>query len=457
MSRIYDWTPLWRAPYYPLEQPVPSVHQTFHQADIMWGTEEDEVLAGMRKLFLDEEDIDCSAIIDSDSEDLEDDIIPEEIFKEVEDFENKPKSNLEETEAVNLGDSETIKETRISIHLSSSEKEEYIRMLRKDVATSWTKECQKAFDKIKEYLSKPPVLVPPEPGRPLLLYLSLLEGVFGYVLGQHDETGRKEQAIYYLSKKFTPYEAWMDPLKYIFQKHMPMGKLAKWQILLSEFDIVYVTQKAVKGQALADHLAENPVDGEYEPWKTYFPDDEVSFVGEDITEAYDGWRMFFDGATNLKGVGIGAVLVSETGQHYPISAKLRFPCTNNMAKYDACILGLRSIGVPGSRRMATKNTKILPYLHCVQELIKRFTKIEFKHVPRIQNEFADALATLSSMLQHPHKNFIDPIPIGIHKQLAYCAHVEEEIDGNPWFHDIMEYLEKGEYPEHATHTQKRTL
>ncbi|XP_070031726.1 uncharacterized protein [Nicotiana tomentosiformis] len=92
---------------------------------------------------------------------------------------------------------------------------------------------------------------------------------------------------------------------------------------------------------------------------------------------------------------------------------------------------------------AVKNTKILPYLHCVQERIKRFTKIEFRHVLRIQNEFADALATLSSMIQHPDKNFIDPIPIGIHKQPAYCAHVEEEIDGNLWFHDIMEYIEKG--------------
>ena len=56
----------------------------------------------------------------------------------------------------------------------------------------------------------------------------------------------------------------MDPLKYIFQKAMPTGKLAKWQMLLSEFGIVYVTQKAIKAQALADHLAENPVDEEYE-------------------------------------------------------------------------------------------------------------------------------------------------------------------------------------------------
>ncbi|XP_070039772.1 uncharacterized protein [Nicotiana tomentosiformis] len=129
----------------------------------------------------------------------------------------------------------------------------------------------------------------------------------------------------------------MDPLKYIFQKPMPTKKLAKWEILLSEFDIIYVIQKAVKGQ----ELAENPVDREYELLKMYFPDEEVAFVGEAITEAYDGWRMFFDGAANFKGVGIGAVLLSETGRHYPVSAKIRFPCTNNISEYEACILRLR--------------------------------------------------------------------------------------------------------------------
>ncbi|XP_070036158.1 uncharacterized protein [Nicotiana tomentosiformis] len=207
-------------------------------------------------------------------------------------------------------------------------------MLKKDAATSCTEECQRAFDKIKEYLSKPPVLILPEPRRPLLLYLSMLDGAFGCILEQHDETGRKEQAIYYLSKKFMHYEARYSLLECTC-------KLAKWQILLNQFDIIYVTQKAVKGQALADHLAENPVDGEYEPLKTYFPDEEVSFVDEDITEAYDGWKMFFDGAASFKGVVIGVVLVLETDQHYPISSKRRFPCTNNMAEYKACILGLR--------------------------------------------------------------------------------------------------------------------
>ncbi|XP_070049187.1 uncharacterized protein [Nicotiana tomentosiformis] len=228
--------------------------------------------------------------------------------------------------------------------------------------------------------------------------------------------------------------------KYIFQKPMPMGKLAKWKILLSELDIVYVTQKAVKGQALADHLAENLVDEEYKPLKMYFPDEELSFVGEDTTEAYDGWMMLFDGPANFKGVGIRAVLVLKIGQHYPVSAKLIFPCTNNIEEYEACILGLRfainmnvqKLLVIGDSDLsvhqvlgewATKNTKIFPYLHYVQELIKIFTKIEFKRVPMIRNEFADLLATLSSMIQHPGKNFIDPIPIEIHKKPTYCAHV----------------------------------
>ncbi|XP_070015532.1 uncharacterized protein [Nicotiana sylvestris] len=266
----------------------------------------------------------------------------------------------------------------------------------------------------------------------------------------------------------------MDPLKYIFQKPMPTWKLPKWKILLSEFDIVYVTQKAFKGQALVDHLAENLVGGEYKPLKTYFPDEEVAFVGEDITETYNGWRMFFDGAANFKGVGIGAVLVSEIGKNYPVSTKIRFSYTNNMEKYKACIIGLnlaidmniQELLVIGDSNLlvhqvqgewATKNTKILPYLYHVQELMKRFAKIEFKHVLRIQNEFADALATLSSMIQHPYKNFIDPIPVRIHNQPAYYAHVEEETDENPWFHDIKEYLAKEEYSEHANHTQKCTL
>ena len=48
--------------------------------------------------------------------------------------------------------------------------------------------------------------MPPVEGRPLILYLTVLDNSMGCVLGQHDESGRKEHAIYYLSKKFTDCE-----------------------------------------------------------------------------------------------------------------------------------------------------------------------------------------------------------------------------------------------------------
>nr|XP_016508180.1 PREDICTED: uncharacterized protein LOC107825783 [Nicotiana tabacum] len=112
-------------------------------------------------------------------------------------------------------------------------------------------------------------------------------------------------------------------------------------MFLSEFDIVYVTQKAINGQSLADHLAENPIDKDYEPLTTYFPNEVVLFAGEDIAGSYPGWRMFFDGTAKLKGAWIRVVLIFESGQHYPTLAKIRLPCTNNMAEYEACILGIR--------------------------------------------------------------------------------------------------------------------
>ena len=48
----------------------------------------------------------------------------------------------------------------------------------------------------------------------------------------------------------------MDPLKYIFEKPSLTGKISYWQMLLSKFDIVFVMRKAIKGQAIADYLAD---------------------------------------------------------------------------------------------------------------------------------------------------------------------------------------------------------
>ena len=48
----------------------------------------------------------------------------------------------------------------------------------------------------------------------------------------------------------------MDPVKYIFEKPALTRRIARWQVLLFEFNIVYVTQKAIKGSTLVDYLAQ---------------------------------------------------------------------------------------------------------------------------------------------------------------------------------------------------------
>ncbi|XP_070002095.1 uncharacterized protein [Nicotiana sylvestris] len=281
-------------------------------------------------------------------------------------------------------------------------------LLKKNVAVKWTDECQEVFDKIKRYLSNPLVLVPPEPGRPLILYFTVLGNSFGCVLGQHDVTGKKEQAIYYLSKRFTPYEV----------------------------------------------MCVDEVDHDVKP----------------------GWKLFFDGAANMKGVGIGVVLICETGQHYPVTAQLRFYCTDNMAGYETCILGLRlsidmgvqEILVLGDSDLLvhqiqgeweTRDLKLILYRQCLHDVCQRFRSVEFRHIPRIHNEIADALATLASMLHHSDKAYVDPVHIQVHDQHAYCNVVEEEIDGEPCFHDIKEYIRSGVYGDllHSPPSELHTM
>ena len=81
------------------------------------------------------------------------------------------------------------------------------KLLKKHESGKWTEKCQIAFDKVKDYLSTPLLLVPPILGKPFILFLTIHEKSMDCVLGQHDETGKKEHDLYYLSKKFTEYES----------------------------------------------------------------------------------------------------------------------------------------------------------------------------------------------------------------------------------------------------------
>ncbi|XP_052489803.1 uncharacterized protein LOC128042493 [Gossypium raimondii] len=176
------------------------------------------------------------------------------------------------------------------------------------------------------------------------------------------------------------------------------GRMARWQILLSEFDIVYVSQKAVKGSAIVDFLASRALE-DYEPLSFDFPNEDLMCVAatEESPQEGHSWKLNFDGASNAVGNGIGAVLVSPN-------------------EYEACVMGIRAaiergikvLEVYGDSALViyqlrgeweTRDPKLISYRKLVLELIKEFEDITFCYLPRDENRMADALATLASMIK----------------------------------------------------------
>ena len=104
---------------------------------------------------------------------------------------------------------------------------------------------------------------------------------------------------------------------------------------MSEFDIKYVTQKSVKGRAIAHHLAHCSSE-EVEEIQGDFLDEDIMRI------EVESWKMYFDGATNQNGSGIGVLLISPKGTHIPFFGRLNFPTTNNSIEYEAFIMGLRA-------------------------------------------------------------------------------------------------------------------
>ena len=66
----------------------------------------------------------------------------------------------------------------------------------------------------------------------------------------------------------------LDPIKYIFEKPSLSRRIARWKVLLSKYDIQYVSQKAIKGSAIADFLADR-TEEEYESMKFEFSDEDL--------------------------------------------------------------------------------------------------------------------------------------------------------------------------------------
>ena len=192
----------------------------------------------------------------------------------------------------------------------------------------------------------------------------------------------------------------LDPLGYLFEKPTLVGRLMRWLVLLTEFDIYYVTQKSIRGSIVADHLASLVVsDGKA-------IDDDFPYEDIVVVISFSGWRMYFDGTANHSDYGIGVLLISPHDDHIPRYVCLTFYdrhlAINNIVEYEACILGLKTALELGIRQMKvfgdsnmvlrhiqghwkTRDVKLRPYHAYLELLVGRFDDLSYTHLPRVQN------------------------------------------------------------------------
>ena len=111
-------------------------------------------------------------------------------------------------------------------------------------------------------------------------------------------------------------------------------------------------KKVVKERAVADFLAQNLVDEEHE-WELEFSDEHFGAI------EIQGWRMYFDGAVNNKGAGIGIILITPEGEMIPMVKRLEFEFTNNQAEYEACIFGLEALRNVGAKEVTVYRDSML--------------------------------------------------------------------------------------------------
>ncbi|XP_058079759.1 uncharacterized protein LOC131227958 [Magnolia sinica] len=258
-----------------------------------------------------------------------------------------------------------------------------------------------------------PLLSKPEEGEPLFLYLAVLASAVSSALIR--EVGDKQHPVYYVSKAMVPSETRYppleklalsliistrrlcpyfqthsvivltdSPLKQVLQRPEVSGRLTKWAIELGKFDVQFHPRITIKGQAVANFIAELTI-----------PSAEEIKAGVETTPPVP--------LSDQKSM-------SEPGWY---AIRLGFKASNNEAEYEALLAGLRltvSLGVQSlqvrcdsqqvvnhiSTKYEAKETRMIAYLDEARKLIERFWSCTIHQIPRAKNSWADALARLTS-------------------------------------------------------------
>jgi ribonuclease HI len=183
----------------------------------------------------------------------------------------------------------------------------------------------------------------------------------------------------------------------LFRNPEASVRIAKWATELSGYHITFEPRTAIKSQVLADFIVDwtGPTRQQEEP-------------SENV------WTIHCDGAWCYAGAGAAAIITSPTGVKHRYAARLNFApesdrCTNNIAEYEAVILGLRKLKalnvttcivktdskvVVGQveKEYSAKDPALMQYLTAVRSLERQFKGFTLQHVDRARNEEADVLA-----------------------------------------------------------------
>jgi hypothetical protein len=130
-----------------------------------------------------------------------------------------------------------------------------------------------------------------------------------------------------------------QPLKDIMINREATGRVGKWAVELNEFTIDFVHRSSIQSHALADFITD---------WTPRAQDEEK-------TTNVEAWTIFCDGSWGTFGAGAATILISPSKIKTCYAVRLDFNCTNNIAEYEAILLGLRKLEAMRIRRAILKS------------------------------------------------------------------------------------------------------
>ena len=203
------------------------------------------------------------------------------------------------------------------------------------------------------------------------------------------------------------------PLKSVLWTTDYTERITLWNTILGAFDIKYMPRTSIKGQVLADlvaEFAEPPIETSFEQH-----DKEGKPVGMASASKPPCWKVYVDGIANQRGFGVGLVLITPKGATIEKSLRLGFSATNNEAEYEALMQWMamvQKIGGGGEAiemfsdsrlvvgqvtgEVEAKDVRMQEYLNQLKCLRSVFDLFSLSHISRSGNTHANSLATLAT-------------------------------------------------------------